>query len=357
MWAIEGLSAGRIALLTKLHHCMIDGASGASQMAQLMDLSPDPDPGEPAPPWSPPPLPSAVGLAARSLGSRFVGPLELGRLALATTRGALRRRRAAREVVREGGGAWRDAPVPPTPWNRAIGAHRAVAYASVSLADLKRVKNAFGATVNDAVLAACALALRRYLAARDALPEAPLVCLVPVSLKSAREKREFSNKVSVMPVRLPTQLEDPEQIVRAVHRETADAKRVFEAIEGDLVGEWLQLVPPLLTSLGVQLYSQWRVADRLQLPFNLIVSNMMGPPVPLYFGGARVEAVYPMGPAGEGMGLNLTVLSNMGRVDLGVLACRECVPDPWEIADGFVAAVETLASAVAPGSRAAAARP
>jgi WS/DGAT/MGAT family acyltransferase len=207
---------------------------------------------------------------------------------------------------------------------------------------VKRVKNAFGVTLNDVVLAACALAVGRYLEARQALPEKPLVCLVPVSLKTASEKEELSNKVSMMAVRLPTQLEDPETLVRSVHRETADAKQVFQAVDDDLLPTWLQLLPPILSSFGAHLYSELDLAEWVPPFANLVVSNMMGPPVPLYFGGARVEAVYPMGPVGEGLGLNLTVLSNMGRLDVGVLACRASVPDPWEIAEGFTRAVHDL---------------
>jgi diacylglycerol O-acyltransferase len=343
MWAVEGLEGGRIALVMKMHHCMIDGASGSSQMAGLMDLAPDAAPAQPAGIWNPPSLPSPLSLAARSAGSRFVGPLRLGRLVFDTARGAWSRDRARRRIARESGEAGADAPpVPRTLFNRALSPHRCVAYGSVSLEAVKRVKNAFGVTVNDAVLAASALALRRYLEARDALPAEPLVCVVPVSLKSDREKQEFSNKVSGFSIRLPTHLQEPEAIVRAVHRETARAKTVHEAAGEDRIAEWLQLVPPLLTTAGLGLFSELHLADRAPALWNVIVSNMKGPPVPLYFGGARVEAVYPMGPVGEGMGINVTLLSNMGRVDVGVLACREIVPDPWEITEGFARAVADL---------------
>jgi WS/DGAT/MGAT family acyltransferase len=348
MWAIEGMAGGRIALVTKLHHCMIDGASGSSQMANLMDLEPTPRAAEPPPAWNPQPLPSSIGLAARSLGSRFVGPLQLGRLLLGTAKSALRRRSVRREIAdptSDPSGFFATAPA--TPFNRAITSHRSVAYGSAPLDDVKRVKNAYGVTVNDVVLAACAMAIRRYLVARDALPDRPLVCMVPISLKTEAEKQQLANKVSTLAIDLPTHLEDPEEVVRAVHRETSDAKRLFEAADDDLLPEWLQLLPPLLTSAAARAFSEFDVADRLPPVLNLVVSNMKGPPVPLYFGGARVEAIYPMGPVAEGMGLNVTVLSNMGRLDVGVLACREHIPDPWEIADGFARAVADLQDAAA----------
>lgn len=344
MWVIEGLEGGRIALVMKMHHCMIDGASGSSQMAGLMDLEPDAAPPSSASAaWSPPPLPSTLSLAARSAFSRVVNPLRLGRLAFNTAQGMISRRRAQREVARPGSEkrGFLDG-VPETPFGGSVSTHRSVAYGSAPLAALKRIKNTFGGTVNDAVLAACALSVRRYLESRGALPDAPLVCMVPVSLKDAGEKKKFSNKVSLMSVRLPTHLSDPEAIVQEVRQQTAAAKHVFQAVEGDLISEWLELLPPLLTTYGARLYSELKVADRMPTMMNLVVSNMMGPPVPLYFGGARVEAVYPMGPVGEGLGVNMTVLSNMGRVDIGVLTCRETVPDPWVLADGFAEAVAEL---------------
>ena len=360
MWVVEGLSRGRIALVMKMHHCMVDGASGSSQMAQLMDLEASPPPKPARGHWNPPPLPSALELARGSLGSRFVSPVRLARLLLDTATGLRRRRRAQREVAR-------GRPLPPlferpprTRFNHAVSTHRAVAYGSAPLADVKQIKNAFGVTLNDAVLAACALSVRRYLERHDDVPERPLVCMVPVSVKSQQEKAEFSNKVSGMLVNLPTHLSDPADVIEAVHAETADAKQVFAAIEDDLLPQWLELVPPVLSTIGARLYSELDLADRQPVPVNLVVSNMMGPPVPLYFGGARVEAVYPMGPVGEGVGLNLTVLSNMGRLDIGALACRESVPEVWEIADGFAQAIADLGAAAekrAAGSREAPASP
>jgi WS/DGAT/MGAT family acyltransferase len=344
MWAVEGLKDGRVALVTKLHHCLVDGASGSSQMANLMDTAPDAPAPEPDAAWSPPPLPSPLALARRSAGRRLVGPLWLGRLLRDSAKGVLARRRAETEVARRSGprsGAL--AAAPGTPFSGAITPHRSVAYGSAPLDVVKRVKRAFGVTVNDVVLGASALALRRYLASRNALPDAPLICTVPVSLKTDSEKQEFSNKVTVMSIRLPTHLADPAEVLRAVHRETVDAKQVFQAVDADLVPRWLELTPPLMTTLGARLYSELDLADRVPPMVNVAVSNMMGPPIPLYFGGARVEAIYPMGPVGEGMGLNVTVLSNMGRLDVGVLACREQVPDPWEIADHLADAVQELA--------------
>lgn len=343
MWVVEGLEGGRLALVMKMHHCMLDGASGASQMAGLLDLSPDAVPPDRVPRWAPKPLPSSLGLAARSVGQRWVSPLTLGRLLLDTGRGLARRRQAQQERAHARGRRTLLLDLPPrTPFNHSLTPQRCVAYGSAPLADVKRIKNAFGVTVNDAILAASSLALRATLQAWDALPDRPLHCAVPVSLKSDQEKQELSNKVSTMTIHLPTHLADPEHVVRAVQAETEDAKHVFYSVEGDLVAGWLEIMPPLLTSFGTRLFSDLDVADYIPPIVNCIVSNMQGPPMPLYFGGARVEAIYPMGPVGEGMAFNVTVLSNMGRLDVGVLACPDVVPDPWEITEAFAAAVAQL---------------
>jgi WS/DGAT/MGAT family acyltransferase len=341
MWMVEGLEDGRLALVSKLHHCMADGASGASQMSTLLDLSPDAVPEPPAFEWNPEPLPTRGELLRDALRPSLPRPFELARLVYATSRGAWRRSRASAELASRGE-APSDMPVPRTHLGAAITARRSVAFASAPLDAIKLIKNAFGVTVNDAVLAACALVLRRYLEAEDDLPEEPLRCAVPVSVKSAEEKKEFSNKVSMMIVALPTHLDDPEAVVRAVHAETRAAKHVFDAFEDDVMGEWTELAPPALMALGVRVFSDFDLADRVDLPLNCLVSNMPGPPMPLYWGGARVDAIFPMGPVGEGLGLNLTVLSNCGRLDLGVLACRDTVRDVWDIALGFSQAVSEL---------------
>ena len=343
MWVVEGLEGGRLALVSKLHHCMSDGASGASQMGSLLDLAPDTRPEPPEEPWEPAPLPTGWELLREELRPRLPRPLGFARLVGATARGAYRRGRARVELERRGERLPELVPsAPQTRFSGAITPRRSVAFASASLDDIKFIKNAFGVTVNDAVLAACTLALRRYLQAQDDLPDEPLGCVVPVSTKSAEEKQEFSNKVSAMFVKLPTHLEQPEEVLATIHAETRAAKHVFEAFEDDVMGGWSELAPPAVMAIGARLFSDLNLADWVHTPMNCIISNMPGPPVPLYWGGARVDAIFPMGPVGEGVGLNLTVLSNCGRLDFGAMACRDTVPEVWDIAEGFAQGVAEL---------------
>jgi len=341
MWYVDGMKDGRIALVTKLHHCVMDGASGSAQMAGLLDVEPDACVPPPVEEWNPGPLPSALELAGGSAFERVVSPQRVAGVLFDTAKGILARIRAEREIEERGEsrGGWIG---PRTPFNRSITRHRSVAYGSVLLDDIKRVKRAFGVTVNDAVLAAYALALRRYLLEHDALPEEPLSCSMPVSLKSAAEKEELSNKVTATLIPLPTQLGDPEDVIEAVHIATRNAKSVLDSIEVEIIPQWLEMIPGSLAGIAMGAISGLKILDVMPPLLNVILSNVMGPPIPLYFGGARVEAVYPMGPCGEGMGLNVTVLSNMGRLDIGVLACTEAVPDPWEITRAFAQAVDEL---------------
>jgi len=333
MWLVEGLAHGRCAVVTKLHHCMIDGASGASQMANLLDFAADAE--SPKPPrFRPAPLPSSWALLRGSLANRR-DPRELTRLARSTAAALI-------DSVRAGEVTSLLPHAPHTPWSGPAGTGRCVAFGSAPLDDIKLVKSTFGVTVNDAVLAACTLTLRRYLEAHDALPDQPLVCAVPVSVKSEEELRHFSNKVSIMNVRLPTHLDAPAAIVRAVQEETELAKRSFEASDPELLLGWLDWAPGPLVTMGVRLFTALELGDRVPMPWNCVVSNMRGAPVPLYFAGAQVLATYPMGPVGDAVGVNITVLSNMGRLDFGVIGARDTVPDVWDLADGFAAAVEEL---------------
>jgi len=251
-------------------------------------------------------------------------------------------------VARQREAATDDKPSPALPftapkvkWSGAITPHRAIAFGKAALDDMRHIKSTFGTTINDVVLAACTQTLRQYLIAHDDLPDAALVCSVPVSVHGKTD-HEGTNQVSTMFVRLPVHVEDPVEQLRSINAETREAKEMQNAIGADLLQDFAQFVPPTLFNRAMRLYSNLNLADRHRPVHNLIVSNVPGPPIPLYIAGAQCVGVYPFGPLLEGAGLNLTVLSNMGHVDFGVIACRELVPDVWSIADGFADAVLLL---------------
>lgn len=340
MWVAEGLEDGMIAAITKMHHAAIDGVTGADLMAHLFDLSPEVEEKPPPEDWEPERAPSDIELVADALYRRwFLRPVRL-------TRTVVRTGQAVVKVVNN-----RRAPdarpaalpftAPMTPFNGAITPHRAVAFSRTSLEDMKLIKNTFGVTVNDVVLGACTIALRNWLMAHDALPDHPLIASCPVSVHG-HEGIEGTNKVSSMFVALPVELHDPVAQLEAIREITKGAKEMHNAMGADTLTGLAEFLPPRLVNQATRFYSRHNLANRHRPVHNLIVSNVPGPPVPLYCSGARVIATYPLGPVMEGAGLNITVLSNMGNVDFGALACREMVPDLWDLADGFAAAVAEL---------------
>jgi diacylglycerol O-acyltransferase / wax synthase len=341
-WVIEGLERGRVALFTKVHHAAMDGVSGAAVLAYLLDGRPDmPEPE--VEPWTPIPPAWEVALLARGLWSStnrlrlshlptFVG--EIGRSVVDTLRAA------AANVEDLAPALPFETPI--LPFNRAISPRRAVAFARTRLDDLKLIRSVFGVTVNDVVLAACTLSLRRYLQRQHELPAVPLVAAVPVAVRSETDRDKIDNRVSTLFVRLPVHLDHPIAQLEAVAADTARAKALHRAVGGTMLRDLVQFAPAPIFSGMMQLYSRLRLADRHRPPVNLIISNVPGPQVPLYAAGAQVESIFPMGPIIDGAGLNLTVLSNTGRVDFGAIGCRETVPELDTIAEGFAEAIDEL---------------
>lgn len=340
---IEGMDDGRLGFVTKIHHCAIDGVTGSDLMANLFDLAPDaPDPEPPDEPWQGEKVPNDLELMVHAVEGIMRRPRVMAKVLGRTVQSV------SNIVARQREAATDDKPSPALPftapkvkWSGAITPHRAIAFGKAALDDMRHIKSTFGTTINDVVLAACTQTLRQYLIAHDDLPDAALVCSVPVSVHG-KSDHEGTNQVSTMFVRLPVHVEDPVEQLRSINAETREAKEMQNAIGADLLQDFAQFVPPTLFNRAMRLYSNLNLADRHRPVHNLIVSNVPGPPIPLYIAGAQCVGVYPFGPLLEGAGLNLTVLSNMGHVDFGVIACRELVPDVWSIADGFADAVLLL---------------
>ena len=364
LWLVDGMAGGLVAMVTKIHHAAIDGVTGADLMAHLFDLSADAlAPPRPEEPWAPEATPSDMELTAGAIVHVLSNPVRVAKLVRRTVQTVADVLAQARTPSDDGG----PSPAlpftaPRTRWSAAITPHRVVAFGNARLDDIRFVKSTFETTVNDVVLTACTMTLRRYLADHDDLPDQPLVCSVPVSVHG-RSEHDSINQVSSMFVRLPVQLDDPVAMLRAIHGETKVAKVMQDAIGADTLQDFAQFIPPAVFNQAMRLYSSLNLANRHRPVHNLIISNVPGPPVPLYAAGARVRSVVPFGPLLEGAGLNITVLSNTGNVDFGVIGCPELVPDIWDIADGFGEAVaelraradEHVAASAAPAKRRAAA--
>ncbi len=348
-YVITGLEGGRCAFYSKIHHAAIDGVSGAEILETIMDLTEEPREVPPeAEPFVPRPLPSTLDLALRGARQLALDPVELlatvpkslkyvdqlpgagnvpGVRLLSGAAGLVGRMLGEPGVPRPED---RDLRPPRTPLNGTITAHRRFAFGSLPMDEVKRVKNHFGMTVNDVVMALTATALRRWLLDHDALPEGPLVAAVPVSTRSEDQRGDGGNQVSVMLAELPTHLADPEKRLRAMGKSMQQAKRAFDAVPASLLQDLSTLVPTALSGLAAR--SLFKLATVPGLPFNLFVSNVPGPQLPLYIAGAKVAGIYPVSAVTDVTGgLNITLFSYDGSLDFGLVACREMVPDVWHL--------------------------
>lgn len=359
MTVLEGLAGGRTAVLAKVHHAVLDGTSGAEILASFLDLGPEPRWLEPAPPWDPEPLPSSATLARRAASSLWHRPsraVDLVRHAAHLVGGS-----AGPSEAQVAGGASgkRRIPViteafraPHTSLNGTLSAQRSFSSCRFPLERARQIGKAFGATVNDVVLSATGMAAHRYLVDRGEEPGSSLVAMVPVSTRppaagaGGAEPVATGNRLSALFVPLGTDLEDPVERLLGVVRLTAQAKAADtgsgEAVLQDLTG---LLVPALISPIGRTFEVLARVPWAPPL-CNLIVSNIQGPDESLWLAGRRVSEAYPIGPVAAGVGLNITALSYRGDLQLGILACRRRVPDPWNLARLIRETVEELASAL-----------
>ncbi len=233
---------------------------------------------------------------------------------------------------------------PMTPFNGQITPHRRLALRSVDLDSVKTVKNAFGVSVNDVVMAMCAGALRRWLTDHHALPDAPLIAMIPVSVRDPASKAAMGNKVSAMLAVLPTNVADPGDRVQIVHAATKTAKAQQAVIPQGLVDQVSDFAPPALTARAARVVFATGVLHRLP-PFNVCISNVPGPNVPVYLCGAKLLAHYPVSVITDGQGLNITLVGYLGQLHFGLLSCRELIPDIDVLADYLVEELDLLLKA------------
>jgi diacylglycerol O-acyltransferase len=343
MWAIEGLGGtdarkgGRLAVMTKVHHAAVDGVTGANLMSQLCSVEAD----------APPPEPVAasadvnpIRIALGGLGRFATRPVTLATKVLPATVTTV-----VETVRRVAGGRAMASPfaAPHTPFNSRITAHRNIAFAQLDFEDIKTVKNHFGVKVNDVVMALVAGVLRQYMLDRGELPEASLVAMVPVSVHD-RSDRPGRNQVSGMFCSLETQIEDAGERLRAIAEHNAVAKEHSAAIGATLLQDWSQFAGPAVFGVAMRVYARSRLTEARPV-HNLVVSNVPGPQIPLYFLGAQVDAMYPLGPIFHGSGLNITVMSLNGKLNVGLISCPELLPDLETMADGFVSGMKELLKA------------
>ena len=343
IYAVEGLENGHIAMVSKVHHAAIDGVSGAEITVNLLDLQPEPVHYEPDEPWKPDRKPSDFELIGYALSSLARQPLAALKAVRRTAEVALNIRRRNRTPDFEPPPSLFSAP--RTSFNTTITRHRKVAFTSVSLDDVKAVRKELGGTVNDIVLALCAGSLRNYLERRGELPAEPLVAMVPISVRTEDQKGELGNRVSSMLTSLATDVDDPVKRLEVIQENTRGAKEQDKAIGADTLTNWAEFAAPAVAARAARLISRTKVLDRLRPVFNVTISNVPGPPFPLYSAGAEMVAIYPMGPIMDSAALNITVMSYMGTMYFGVVACRDTLPDVDDIGQGLSDALAELLKA------------
>lgn len=342
-WVIEGLSGGRVAVLTRLHHAAVDGVRGMTTQSALFDLAPDAPFSRPgSTPGAGADNPSAtqhLGEAVTSLASSPVRLLRTGnRLAGAAAR-------IATKVARgEGTGFAAPMLAPRTRFNPTITARREAGFVSIALSPLRELARQEGGTVNDVVLALVGGALRRYLDGHGELPRRSLLTSVPVGIASEDPATVTGNRWAVMISTLATDEEDPTRRLRAVMESTRTAK-AKRTTEDDASADRLE-VPPIVVATLAKSYAQLRLAALLPPLSNVVVSNVRGSSSPLYFAGARLLANYPLGPLADGLALNVSVLGYSDSLDFGLQVCPDAVPDVWSIVAAIRAESRALADLV-----------
>ena len=344
MWFIEGLADAKIGVFLKYHHCLLDGVAGASLATVLLDLSPDAT--APLAPLPTPeesvagPEPSNLELLARTMLDQTRRPLRTARYLT----GMVGKGMSAINSVRndEQNRAILKAPV--TPFNAPIGPRRELAMASVSMGDVRAIKDKHDVKVNDVVLALVAGSLRRYLEKHDVLPETALVTSVPVSIRPEGDT-QMNNQISNMFVSLATDIDDPIERLQAITKSTQSAKAMRNAIGAREIQSIGEVASPAILSRAIKTIYRTNLMSRMPMRINTVVSNVPGPPVPLYMCGGKVVGVFPSSVILEGMGLNVTVFSYLDRVDFGILVDPDLVSDVWVLANEVRGAMAELMEA------------
>jgi diacylglycerol O-acyltransferase len=340
VWVVEGLAQGCFALVAKVHHAIADGMTGASLLSSMFSVSPvaaalpPPD----APEDGAEDVPGEFQLLKDAVTSRINRRRDIADLVRRTSTAVSSFYARRQSGQHRAGATILDAP--RTPWNAVITAQRSAAFARVSQAEIKALRKHFSATSNDVVLALCAGTLRSYLEARGELPLAPLVAACPIAVRG--RGRSGGNRISALFTSLATNLEDPSLRMASIREVMRAAKEEHSLLGGDMVSSWAELMSPNLFSTAARLYTKYRIAERHRPLYNVAISNVPGPRVPLYFVGARLVAAYPLGPVVEGVGLNITVMSYADQVDFGFLAAANLIPDIDHLASHLPRALAEL---------------
>jgi diacylglycerol O-acyltransferase / wax synthase len=338
LWLVQGLTRKRFAVITKTHHALVDGISGVDIATVLFDLKPVPEPVEADDDWVPNPEPSSSGLLAKGVEDIFKAPLRAARRvedAIVHPEAAARQARHALEGVGEIGWAFAN-PAPKVPLNVEIGSHRRYAWVRSDLASFKKVKDALGGTVNDVVLAVVAGALRGWLVQRGVKLEGlELRAQVPVSIRAQDEHGQLGNRLAVMRAPLPVYIADPVRRLHTVSEAMQGLKQSKQALGAEVISRFNDFAPPTLLAQAARINFSTRL-------FNLVVTNVPGPQVPLYILGRELEDCFPVGFLPPHQALFVAIMSYNGGVNFGLLADYDAIDDLDLLAEEIERAIAEL---------------
>ncbi len=347
IWVVQGLSEGRWAIVSKVHHCMVDGVSGTDVLSLMLDLVPDAVPAEPDQ-WRPRPEPAAIDLAGAALRELARSPYEQVRALRSATR-VPRHAAAQLSEVLTGmrGMATLMLPMPTSQLNGPIGPNRRWGWATVTVEDIKRVRKATGATFNDVLLAATTRGFRDLLRARGESVERVVRSMVPVSVRPRDDRGRavgdgtFENRVSAMFAELPVFVEDPLERLRIVSAQMAGLKESKQAMAGEALTSLTGFAPPMLLAAGMRLSARMP-----QRSVNTVTTNVPGPQVPLYAAGRRMIAAYPYVPLAGQIRIGVAMFSYDGAVNFGVTGDYDSAPDIDVLCAGITAGMAEMLDGV-----------
>jgi WS/DGAT/MGAT family acyltransferase len=363
LYLIHGLEDGNVGLLTKIHHSAVDGMSGAEILGVLLDLSPEGREPPSSVNGSGDPEPGSFEMLGRGLigAPRYWGRVVralpstlphledtpiLGDIPGAHTLGRISARLARALRGQPSRMLERTNLTPPrTSFNGRVSAHRRFAYGRLPLDEVKAVKNEHGCTVNDVVVAICAGAVRRWLIEHDELPDTPLVAQIPVSVRTDEQYGTYGNRIGMLAAPIFTNEPNPVRRLLMTHEALRTAKERHKALPAELLQDATQFIPPAVFARASQV--TFSLAATRRPMWNLVVSNVPGPQFPLYCVGARMVAHYPVSVITDGLGLNITVMSYDGSLDVGIVADREQMRDVWKLIGWLRESLDELAGATA----------
>jgi diacylglycerol O-acyltransferase / wax synthase len=342
LWMVEGLSESRWALLSKVHHCMVDGVSATDMMSVMFGGAPDPDDADA---WDPGPEPSGAELVARTLTRRTFHPSEQLRSLRAAARAPRASLHQARELARGMTSAARVMrPVGGSSLTGPVGPHRTWSTAQVRLGDVKSVRSALGGTVNDVVLAIVSGGFRELLESRgEGVGDRTIRALVPVSVRRPGEQGVYNNRVSAMFAELPIGIADPAARLDSVRAQMDGLKQSKQAVAGDVLTSLSGYAPPMLLALGARL-----AARSPSLGLQTGVTNVPGPQQPLHTLGRRLLESFPFVPVIGQARISVAIFSYDGGLYFGVTGDYDSSSDIDILTAGVERSMAELMALVAP---------